>query len=487
MRFMRLIKSGTVAGAAFALAASLLAATGGAAAAGGATLYVSPSGASGHAGRSCATATFSSINAAVAAAPGGGTVIVCQGTYAEDVQVAKALTLKGRHARIDATGLDNGIVIVHSRVEVRGFLVFGATGEGILAMGTPTPAPVTSGETPPSGTPITNVNINHNRVRGNDQGGPDSTYVECQPQGEIPGDCGEGIHLMSVAHSRVVANKVSRNSGGILLTDEFGPNHGNLIARNVVEDNLFDCGITLASHNTGVDPTTLARLRSMGGVYDNWIVRNVTTGNGTLGEGAGILIAAAFPSAAAYHNHVIGNFASGNELSGITIHAHAPGSFVGNNILLHNKIGKNNTGGDPDAADGEHDRDPGPVHRHADPRHHPPEPDLRQQHRHLARHRRACARPCDHQHVRERCHEGVPPVAPEAPTRRGAHQSNGRHLRPLAHAGRFFIVDRITIRPRVRATRVAEARVACEHVAVPCRWGGRTSNSSGGGIPCVCS
>ena len=47
--------------------------------------------------------------------------------------------------------------------------------------------------------------------------------MECQAAGEVPGDCGEGIHLMSVADSTVAGNYVTGNSGGILLTDEFGP------------------------------------------------------------------------------------------------------------------------------------------------------------------------------------------------------------------------------------------------------------------------
>jgi hypothetical protein len=38
------------------------------------------------------------------------------------------------------------------------------------------------------------------------------------------------------------------NSGGILLSDDTGARHHNLIIANLVHDNPFDCGITLASH-----------------------------------------------------------------------------------------------------------------------------------------------------------------------------------------------------------------------------------------------
>jgi len=72
--------------------------------------------------------------------------------------------------------------------------------------------------------------IKHNVVKANDQGGlpanaATTKYAECQASGNIPGDCGEGIHLWSVATSQVLLNTVPGNAGGILLTDEFGPTH----------------------------------------------------------------------------------------------------------------------------------------------------------------------------------------------------------------------------------------------------------------------
>ena len=48
-------------------------------------LIVSPSGSSGNSGRSCGSATYSTIQSAVDAASSGATVIVCPGTYTEDV------------------------------------------------------------------------------------------------------------------------------------------------------------------------------------------------------------------------------------------------------------------------------------------------------------------------------------------------------------------------------------------------------------------
>src|ERR1700742_8473 len=55
------------------------------------TTYVSPHGHATASGRSCGSARFASINTAVAATGAGGTVVVCRGTYHEQVVVTKPL------------------------------------------------------------------------------------------------------------------------------------------------------------------------------------------------------------------------------------------------------------------------------------------------------------------------------------------------------------------------------------------------------------
>jgi parallel beta-helix repeat protein len=171
----------------------------------------------------------------------------------------------------------------------------------------------------------------------------------------VPGDCGEGIHLMTVTHSKVLRNTVTGNLGGILLTDEFGPTAGNLISKNHVFGNPYDCGITVASHSDRAVSPTGRRQPDLGGIYGNRIVGNVSDGNGTRGEGAGILLAAAAPGGAVYDNRVVFNEASGNGLPGITLHSHAPMQDISGNVIAGNHLSKNaltaNKGkpGDPDA------------------------------------------------------------------------------------------------------------------------------------------
>ena len=184
----------------------------------------------------------SSISAAVGAAAAGDTIYVAKGTYKEGVIITKSLSLQGagdQTTTIDAKGLSNGIFINGTgaspnagvaNVTIAGFTITGANYEGILAAS------------------ASGVTIAHNHVTKNNlsltktacPGIPDFETNEAM-------DCGEGIHLMSTDHSVVGGNLVDYNSGGVLVTDETGPNYANLITENVVKYNGEACGITLAS------------------------------------------------------------------------------------------------------------------------------------------------------------------------------------------------------------------------------------------------
>ena len=300
-----------------------------------ATFYVSPGGSDSAACTS--THPCKTIGHAVAVAAAGDRIVVRRGTYAEMVTIGKTLHLVGRHRpTIDATGQQNGVVIAGAAASgssLRGFKVENATQEGVVAMQTSW------------------VTIAGNLVAGNDQGMFSSSPTgECAPVGEIPGDCGEGIHLMTVAHSHVSRNAITGNAGGILVTDEFGPTHANVISWNHVWRNDFDCGITVPGHNPNAVSSTGVPQPSMAGVYGNWIVHNVVNRNGLKGEGAGILFAGAGPGTGSYDNFVGWNTTNGNELAGITVHSHAPDTDVNGNRFVGNWASHNNLGGDPDAS-----------------------------------------------------------------------------------------------------------------------------------------
>ncbi len=294
-----------------------------------ATLCVNPEGSSG---------CFTKIGAAVSAAKANDRINIGAGRYSEGVVVNKPLALVGAGSDatiINAKGQPNGIYIDGldhpgmSGVLITGLTVTNANFEGILA------------------TNSSYIVISQNHVTGNNQsldiaGGtcPGVPAFETN-EGQ---DCGEGIHLMGVDHATVAQNESDLNSGGILLTDETGHNHDNVVAGNHVHDNPFACGITMASH----PPSPDAASKLPYGVYDNTITGNISENNGfgSPGAGAGVGIFAAGPGNASYGNKVIGNILRNNGLPGVTMHNHAappgtPGIDLNDNVIVGNIISGN--------------------------------------------------------------------------------------------------------------------------------------------------
>jgi nitrous oxidase accessory protein NosD len=355
-RFMRL----AVVALAPLLAAGMVAAEAGVASADGGqhgrALYVSAGAMPGNNDRSCYSAAYKTIQSAVSAAPAGGRVVVCPGIYHEQVVISKPLSLTGEHATIDETGVHPAfhvtlpglgrqtifaaVVMTSSEIYFSGFTVRDAQGEGILAAGL--------------GGTLSGIVISHNAVVNNDLGGgvpAKSTYFQCAASGTVPGDCGEGVHFAGgIAYSTIRDNYVADNSGGVLLSDDVGPTHNNVVEGNVVTNNTADCGITVPGHNSNALNSAGVPQPSVAGVYRNVIRDNVVTGNGVQGEGAGVLFANAGPGTASYDNVVEGNRIVGNGLAGVTMHAHTlpPGKHedLSGNVIIGNFIGKNNLDGD---------------------------------------------------------------------------------------------------------------------------------------------
>jgi hypothetical protein len=167
----------------------------------GSTLYVSPKGKD--TAKCTETAPCKTIGNTVSIAKKGDTISVASGTYREQVAITQDISLLASgHPVIDATGESNGILLKGPGANgalVRGFTVQHATLEGILAVS------------------ASKLTIEDNTVRDNDLGIKAANPTgECAPAGEVPGDCGEALHLMSVTHSIVTGNTVKDNLGGIL-------------------------------------------------------------------------------------------------------------------------------------------------------------------------------------------------------------------------------------------------------------------------------
>lgn len=291
-----------------------------------ATLCVNPSGKGG---------CYTSIGAAVAAASAGDTIPVGPGKYSEDVVIGKSLALIGANRSntvIDAAGKANGVYIDGldnaglSEIVVTGFTIQNANFEGILV------------------TNASSITISDNRVASNNLG-------LTPPPKKCPGlpdfetnegvDCGEAIHLTGVHHSIVANNLIENNAGGVLLSDDTGATHDNLITGNIVRNNPFDCGITLASHQLAatIDPN------SPRGVNRNTVSENESSGNGlgVEGAGAGVGIFVAGQGLESAGNVVIRNRLTGNGLPGVAFHLHTAnsGQNVNDNLVVGNYIAGN--------------------------------------------------------------------------------------------------------------------------------------------------
>jgi len=270
---------------------------------------------------------YSTINAAIAAAAAHDTIDVQAGTYAEDVVIGKPLFLIGAGSAttiVDATGLSNAIYVDGldnpklSNVLVQGFTAKNANFEGIAV------------------TSASNVTIWGNHVTNNDL----SLDVKNSTCPGLPAwetaegfDCGEGIHLSGVTYSTVQNNVSNGNSGGILISDETGVTKYNVIAGNTFKNNVYDCGITIPSHPP-------YKAKKPYGVFYNTIYGNTSTGNGTAvaGAGAGVLLADAVPGAIVEGNVIVNNVLTHNGLPGVTIHSHAAGENIQNNVIVGNTI-----------------------------------------------------------------------------------------------------------------------------------------------------
>jgi hypothetical protein len=293
-------------------------------------------------GSACTAGSPCSLSTAVAAAPAGSTVRALPGVYHGGVAFAKRLDLVGAAAVLDASSSPDGYGIEitgpgGSGSVVEGWTVMNAQFSGILVGSQIVDA---AGNPLESGAPITDVTIDHVTVVNNDQGFNGNVgegVGECFSTPFAPGDCGEGIHLVSATSSTVEHSTVRDNAGGILMTDEFGSVWGNAISHNLILNNVDDCGVTIASH-TGAQ------------IYNNLVDHNVVDGNGVDGQGAGILMAGAGPGTGVHDNVVSDNEASGNGLAGVVIHDHFPGGNFNNNVIEHNRLSNNNLDGDFDFA-----------------------------------------------------------------------------------------------------------------------------------------
>jgi parallel beta-helix repeat protein len=312
------------------------------------TLFVSPTGSDTTncqtAGTPCATLAYALTQAATGT---GDTIMIAAGTYTMAAGASNVvpsgtafngLTIESvGGAGVTAfvsTGATNGIVVNANNVTVNGFTFdsFGAAG---IQVSPPT------GATQPA--TVTGETIENNVINNSDQCVNTPSTTACTAAIGA-GDYGESMWLMSVATSTIEGNTLEGGlGGGMLISDEVGPNHGNLVEGNNVSDNsTFGCGITLAGHNMAAvftsGPNAGQPNPAAGGVYSNTIENNTSNGNGATGIGLFNF---------AYNNTIEGNSTSGNEEPGIELDSTFVGADLNGNSIIGNTVGVNSLSDGP--------------------------------------------------------------------------------------------------------------------------------------------
>jgi parallel beta-helix repeat protein len=319
----------------------------------GATLLAQPAGAvtvtltvatAGTDAGNCVTSPCATLGYALSQAAAGETIVIQPGTYTASADptgtsntVPAALTgltiesdaaLGGNAANTIIQGAAaNGLMVNANGVTVNGLTFNNSGAAGILV------TPPTSATAPAAVTGVTIENVVSNN---SDQCfNTPSTPVCTAAIGA--GDYGESIWLLSVTDS-TLENSILENGlgGGLLVSDEMGPSFGNTIENNMSVNNQLGCGITLAAHNMAAifstGPNAGQPNPAGGGVYNNTIQGNISSGNGATGIGV---------FNAAYNNTIQGNTFDNNGEPGVKLNPTFPGGDVNGNSVIGNTVGVN--------------------------------------------------------------------------------------------------------------------------------------------------
>lgn len=263
-------------------------------------VYVAPSGSG---GGSCATPDFTSIQSAVDAATAGDTIMVCAGTYNENVTIGTSLTLAGAQAGVSVADRTSGasdeaivngtggstIQINASNVTIDGFTLTNSEGLSSVYDNEQSNVTVTnnfignetnSGTSPVIGIYVEGVSssLNNIVIDGNDISDIHQTGGYASAMGILIGDSnGAGTTIDGlVIHGNTISNitartdawRVGHGAYGILLNHGTSPSAGSTpnaqITNNTITnlEGLWAHGIGLEGNtpNAVVEGNTISQL-----------------------------------------------------------------------------------------------------------------------------------------------------------------------------------------------------------------------------------
>ncbi len=313
----------------------------------GSTLKISTTGTD---SGNCQSTPCATLGFALAHAAAGDTILVEPGTYLVSANPSGEATvpaaLSGLTIESDsssagtaantifnAAGAIYGLQVNANNVTVNGLTFENSGAAGIFV------TPPSSATQPAS---VSGDTIENDIVNNTDQCALHPSATGCAAAIGA-GDYGESVWLLSVANSTLKGTTIENGlTGGLLVSDEMGPVHGNTIKGNRVVNNALGCGITLAAHNQSAFP---APDPTVGGVYNNLVEDNISSNNGATGIGL---------FNAAYDNTLKGNTLEGNGEPGVVLNPTFPLGDVNGNTITGNTIGVNSLHDGPGGAPGNH-------------------------------------------------------------------------------------------------------------------------------------
>jgi parallel beta-helix repeat protein len=241
-----------------------------------------------------------SIQAAIDVAVPGTTIVVRQGTYRENLEIATdRITLVGSGARLrppatsrptgctdpEPPSLVSGICIHGTRgVKVDGFAIQGFSNTGIFVIGGGD-TEVTHNRTTGNGeygifaNSSTNTLIADNRAAGNGEAGiyvGDSPASRARVIGNESARNGFGVFVRSAQRGVIDDNSIHDNCVGVLvLADAPGPAGGFRLRDNTISRNRKFCAASPEQAETGLSGVGILVVSADNlTIQDNWIVDN---------------------------------------------------------------------------------------------------------------------------------------------------------------------------------------------------------------------
>jgi parallel beta-helix repeat protein len=266
------------------------------------------------------TLGYSTIAAAVTAAPAGGTVVICPGTYPEQITITKNLTLNGI-----TSGNSSAVMIVAPP----GGIVANSTS---LDGGNPIAAQIAVQN-------ATTVNINNIGVDGSNNG-----ITGCAPNlvGILYQNASGAVRNSAITNEALTANLNGCQSGQGIFVESGGTGSSSIMIVNNTVSGFQKNGIA------GHDANTILTVQL-----------NTVTGQGPTTGAAENGIELAYGATGRVINNYVADMIyspvagnTGNGASGILLYA-APGSTVSNNVVANTQFGiavAGDNNGDADSA-----------------------------------------------------------------------------------------------------------------------------------------